>query len=419
MNRLAHRETTLGSNQIHATGFSILEALVTLVVISAGLLGLAGLQSTLTREADASRHRGEATRLAQEQIEAIRSFSQTGSVKDNHPPETPNWEKFGWKDLDELAEQADANLLEQTNTIYTRTLELSDGPNDRVRLLRVQVSWLDRATSDNDDQKPMVELYSAIASSDPVMSGELYFSLPIDASLGVRQIFNRHLNIPYPAVDLGNGESAYRISDDRSIIFNNELGSVVKQCSIAITTAEQAGDKNLCPTVTGYVVTGYISSGTDAALLSRITGISLAKINGLAGTPPASCHVSDAISYLDGSTINGYKHYLCLLPVPKNDDPWSGTVLLTVRYDDKQKPPVPNADIVICRYQYKSPAVTDNERNKQPYVDVRMSLDNQNYRIAAADSCPVLPVHEREVASLELHQNCRGNNASKDVCPDR
>ncbi len=402
---------------VRQAGFSILEALVTLVVVSAGLLGLAGLQTTLTREADASRQRGEATRLAQERIEAVRSFHQIASVSDPtaDPPVAWSWSHFGWNDLP--ASRSD--IIDYANTQYTRTLELGGADTDTLRPLRVTVSWTDRA-----GQGQSVILHSVIAKMESATSGGLSFTPPVSGATGIKLIKNRNMNIPFPAVNLGDGSSAYRLKENTegqiySIIFNNALGSVVKECTTteAITTIEQASE---CTVLNGYVVAGYITrvksgKGGNAVTPPWPEGISLAGINQeqiVLGS--SKCILGPAIDQNDEITqIAGYMYYVCLMAVPKSGDPWSGTVRIAG---------LASADVRVCRIQFTSQAVTDDERNEQPYDEVRMSLDNQNYLVAAsgAGACadmggaldtPFVPLPS--IATLELHQDCTAAASSE------
>ena len=60
---------------LHSRGVSLIEALVALAVMSFGMLGVVGMQATLRYNADVSKQRSEAVRLAQEEVERWRSFS--------------------------------------------------------------------------------------------------------------------------------------------------------------------------------------------------------------------------------------------------------------------------------------------------------------------------------------------------------
>jgi type IV pilus assembly protein PilV len=74
-----------------AHGFSLIEVLVTLIILSIGLLGLAALQTTSVREGFDSGQRSQATWLAQELVERMRA--------------NPGGQKAGY-----TAAAADANL---------------------------------------------------------------------------------------------------------------------------------------------------------------------------------------------------------------------------------------------------------------------------------------------------------------------
>jgi Tfp pilus assembly protein PilV len=57
-------------------GVSLVEALVSLAVMSFGMLGVVGVQATLRYNAEVSKQRSEAVRIGQEEMESLRSFVQ-------------------------------------------------------------------------------------------------------------------------------------------------------------------------------------------------------------------------------------------------------------------------------------------------------------------------------------------------------
>lgn len=63
-----------------ARGVSLVEALVAMAVMSIGMLALVGVQSTLRMNGDLARQRTEATRIASEEIERVRSFTSLAAV---------------------------------------------------------------------------------------------------------------------------------------------------------------------------------------------------------------------------------------------------------------------------------------------------------------------------------------------------
>lgn len=397
MRRITRRPIRSAPSGARQGGFSILEALVTLVVVSAGLLGLAGLQSTLTREADASRHRGEATRLAQERIESIRSFHQIAAVS------SPTWSSFGWTDLDKNLAKSDT-IDSGTNVTYTRTWALGGKDADTMRPLQVTVSWVDRS-----GESQSVVLNSVVAKMELAMTGGLGFTPPLGGVTQIKMPKNRHLNIPFPAKDLGDGRSAYNDpAGGYAIIFNNEHGSVVKECTETITTGTQADTSSKCQTRTGYVVAGYVSrASTSIGWPSKVLVQTLANETRL----DANCRIGSAINQNTlGTEIIDYRYYICVVPVAAEGVSWSGWVRLAG---------LAGTNTLVCRHQYYSLAVTAGERNEQPYDKVEMSLDNQNYRIVATDACPSLALAEHAaVATLKPHQNCRTDSTTITIdCP--
>ena len=71
-------------------------------------------------------------------------------------------------------------------------------------------------------------------------------------------------------------------------------------------------------------------------------------------------------------------------------------------------------DYTVCRFQYPTaPGLSANARNVQPYSNVNESIDNQNYVLNTAASCPTV----NGLASV-THQICRNSNASRTTdCP--
>ena len=61
-------------------GVSLVEALVAMAVMSIGMLAVVGVQGTMRLNSDLARQRTEATRIASEEIERVRSFTSLGVV---------------------------------------------------------------------------------------------------------------------------------------------------------------------------------------------------------------------------------------------------------------------------------------------------------------------------------------------------
>jgi len=196
-------------------GFAIIEALVALVVVGFGMLALAGMQGALTRNVDTAQQRTEATRLAQEKMESLRSFTgiDATAITASSPSSGVNWNSFN---------NGSDTINDYSNATYTRSWFFGGDNDDAVRSLTVSVTWTDR-TGDNQS----VTLNSFISKTDPADSGFLGFPLPDDANLKLPK--NRNLNIPYPAVTLSDKtKSAFKPAGSEIVyVFDNLTGNIV------------------------------------------------------------------------------------------------------------------------------------------------------------------------------------------------
>jgi len=365
------------STQARQRGFTILEAMVALLVTAFGLLGLVGMQMTLSRSADVAKQRGEATRLAQEKLEDMRSFTVIDATEGHE-----SW-----------AELTDSTDTETTNVAFSRTVTLDGETSDTMRFAQVSVSWQDRA---NEQQS--VVLRSVVSRTDPADVGSLGFPLPNNTTL--KRPKNRNMNIPVPATDLGNGKSAYQLANNLAVVFSNDTGYIVQKCDFEVTTESQLDD---CEAYDAYILAGYVSKTMSS--FPTTLGVNTASITGYDTTRDIDCSFGDAVNQNTGGLIAGYKYYLCIVPVVSGGT-WSGTLRLSGM--------ATGTNYLVCRMQYPTAAgLSDNARNVQPYSEVSDSLDSQNYVVTTASQCPT-------VTSLAttLHQTCRSGNAQRATdCP--
>lgn len=369
---------TLHRRQAAERGFTLIEAMVGLLVVAFGLLVLAGVNLKLARSEDVAKQRGEAARLAQEKIEALRSFTQIDSAAG----------VFAWNDLAGGTDTIDNSASYHTNTSFTRSWQVLGASGDPMRRVQVSVNWTDRV-----GEAQSVAFGTVISKTDPSDVGSLGFPLPENTTL--KRPKNRNLNIPVPAVDLGNGQSVVQLQNNFAVVFSNESGYVVKTCNFVVSTvADLAG----CTTTAAYIVAGYVSlSGTSS--FPTGLGVNTALITGSSGV---TCSFSDARDQTTNALISGYKYYLCVVSVPTQGAGWSGTVRLSGSGLNS------GTNYLVCRFEFPSASgVTPNQRNVQPYTSVAESLDNQNYVVTTSNTCPT-------VSSLAttLHQNCRSSNPS-------
>lgn len=364
-------------------GFALIEAAIALLVVALGLLTLGATFLKLSRSEDVAKQRGEATRLVQDRIEALRSYTQIASGAG----------VVSWNGL------ASGTDTITTNTDFTRTWTLGGSSTDTMRPAVVTVTWTDRA-----DEAQTVSMATVISRTDPADVGALGFPLPANTTL--KRPKNRNLNIPVPASDLGNGESAFRLPNTNfAVVFSNESGYVVKQCNLnADVTEITLTDLSNCSDATAYILAGYISLNS---LGSFPTGLAI-NTGGIDGASGATCSVSDAIDQTTNNVIAGYKYYLCVISVPTSGSAWSGGPKLAA--------PALNSgsNLLVCRFQFPATnGISANQRNVQPYASVAESLDSQNYVITSNGSCPTV-----SGLTTTKHQTCNGSNANRsDDCP--
>ena len=368
-------------------GFSLVEAVITMLLVAIGLLAMGATFMKLSRSEDVARQRSEATRLVVDQIEAMRAYTQIAAAGAGGAG------VVSWAGLASGEDSIDSNAA------FTRRWTLSGTAADTMRTLRVDVTWTDRS-----NEAQTISIFTVIARTDPADVGVLGFPLPANTTL--KRPKNRNLNIPVPAADLGNGESAFRLPGTSfAVVFSNESGYVVKQCSLAsgVTTITLA-DLRDCSDATAYILAGYVSL---AGLSSFPSGLAV-NTSGLTGLSGATCSVSNAIDQTSGNSIAGYKYYLCVVSMPTSGAHWSGGVRLAGAGLNS------GSNTRVCRFQYPAAAgISANQRNVQPYDRVAESLDSQNYVITDANSCPTV-----NGLATTLHQVCTSSNGQRATdCP--
>lgn len=367
-------------------GAALLEALVALGVAAFGLMGLAALQLTLSRQADLARQRSEALRLAEQQIEQLRSYA---SLSPTPAAPTVRW---AWSDLASTPATA-VDPLTQASTAYTRQADLSGDGSDAFRAVTAAVSWADRAT-----QPQRLELRTLLAKADPAATGAVLFPQP-----GVGQLKrprDRALNIPIPAQTLTSddgrpAQSLLQLGPSLWLVFDNQSANTVRLCDHAVSTTSQAA---ACTSLDGLIVAGHI--GTTTGDLPAALGVDLQEVVGI-DRSRSFCVLQDVTDPSRGAAP--MKYYLCVLATSAS---WSGRVRLSGL--------AAGADRLVCRFQYEPAQRGDaNERNVQPYDGVRASLDHQNYVLADGASCPTV-----SGLATTLHQDCRAANPQRAVhCP--
>ena len=247
----AGRELNMRTNHRFSRGVSMVEAMVALAVMAFGMLTVVGVQSTLRLNADVAKQRSEATRLAQEKLDEWRTFT----VIDTVPPAG----QTAWNAI-----ANDVSTVNGSNATYEVRREVVATADPPTKVVRVTVSWSDRAAADANDKNQRVMLSSSIAAAAPALSGTLAVRPGIASVAPVRRPFKRHPTIPVLARDLGNGQSAF-VPPFRPwvvIVFNNVTGVVTGVCDLNYDTSNDTITNNeveQCSNTTeGQLLSGFV-----------------------------------------------------------------------------------------------------------------------------------------------------------------
>jgi Tfp pilus assembly protein PilV len=274
-----------------SAGFTLIEALVALVVTAFGMLAVASMQINMSHGSDIAKQRSEAVRLAQEKIEQLRSFETVASA-----PLKFDYTEDVVAGCDEMAPASApcTALVYTSNTRYRRawTLMRADGVTvadgtDLEKWLAVTVTWTDRT-----NQAQSVTLRSVISRADPVNLGTL---LTGPGGTKTRTPKNRNINIPYPAVTLPGDMSAFQPpgASNTNFVFDNITGDVLGYCDDAAVANARSTNTPIsfatgsvtsgCTAQKGYLLSGYFhfltnvpTGGTEQGRDDGITSTTVA-----------------------------------------------------------------------------------------------------------------------------------------------
>jgi len=356
-------------------GFTILEALVAVVIMGFGILSIAGMQASMSRNADNAKQRTEAVRLAQEKIETFRSY--TGIISTLVGQSSTSSAALNWDALTNGTEIINSN---SANAIYTRNWTFGGNFSDSMRGLTINVIWTDRA---GDIQT--ISLSSIVSKIDPAYSGFLGFPLPLNTNL--KRPKNRSIDIPIPAISINNTGHSY-ISWNGStggyLVFNDTSGDIVQKCSVLPTAASIPTAINLplpgCTQFNGYLLTGYITG--DSALNVNLVSKIVVPFNNqkfISDTP--ECSVGIAFDQNNGTAIANTKYYACLIEPTDDINTISTTRVWSGRIDLAGVTSTSLAGTYTCRFTTDADTGV-NDNHPAIYSSVDKSLDNQNFYIS-------------------------------------
>lgn len=369
-------------------GISLIEALVAMAVMAFGMLGVVGMQATLRANADLSKQRTEAMRIAQERMEDLRNFSVLTTTA-------------GAKAFQDKATFGATTVTGYTtNTTYTVSGSVTPTTASPDKTLTINVAWTDRTGATQN-----VSLVSAMARVAPELAASLVVS-PQGAG-GMREPAGRRRGIPPQAKDFGDGRSGFRppqpVGTAVVWVFNNVTGLITSVCN---TTAADNDSLTLagltgCVTTQAYqLVSGYLRVSTSFTQPTAADMSNPASFTSLVGSTfevevAQTAPTAGTIACFHGRATN-YVEYYCAVPVTSPAPAtWSGTLRIRAATLPQLAPNLADAAISnakVCRYR----ALTGTEPNPV-YVDINAPLANENLTIiragdgATAFTCPNPP----------------------------
>lgn len=194
-------------------GVSLIEAMIAMAVMGFGMLAIVGVQTTLRHNADVSKQRSEAVRIAEQEIESVRTFTKVNSGG------------TAGDEFDAIADRYDPAIVgDNTKFRLSRTVTVS--PDNGRRMITVMVSWDDRTGLEQQ-----VTISDMITRVDPMLSGFVRAARPLTA-LGRRS--GRHPTIPASAVNFpGDDKKSVFLPPNGAgagWIFDNATGAITQTC---------------------------------------------------------------------------------------------------------------------------------------------------------------------------------------------
>lgn len=374
-------------------GVALIEALVAMTVMAFGLLAVAGIQTTLRQNADVSKQRAEAVRIAQMEIETWRGYATMAG-----PP--------GSVAYDNLVSATSATVVTGSNVQFMMTRSVTPSTAPVAKVLTVDVAWTDRNNSPQS-----VRLTTAVAGVTPELSGTVVVSAygsPTAYANG------KHWAIPTPAISFVEkpGLSFLQPQAGNPVVwqFNNITG-VITLCSLntGSTALTYFTDLGTCAGE-ARMLSGYVRFSTNTtqptvndALVptSAAFAIQVKVIQSFpSGSPGVNCFASAIVA--EPKIYN----YFCAVPVSLASNPplvWSGLALVFGSPLLTDSPTETSADKRrVCRYtRYQDDRTVGtalnqmtNEEHPLNYDRVKGPLGNQNFLIIRAGngtdaySCP-------------------------------
>lgn len=367
-----------GHRQRADRGVSLIEALVALAVMAIGLLGVVGMQATLRTNAELSRQRSEAVRMAQEKVESLRAFTRLDSAP------------AGELDYADIASSAVEDVTPSSgraSATFKRTVSVNNPPADTaaMKTLSVQVKWWDRradASNANDPNVQLIELHTAIAKVDPALGASL--GAPANRSV-VQRPGGRNPVIPPGAVTQSGGTTSTFQPPSSGVtwLFNNDTARITKIGTTSVSGVLLSGFIRFA---TGSVQpTGVESETPPSGAMSVGVLVTLTAPLLNPGDPQPACYTGSAV-------FSNAVPYYCFVPilgtVPQIlTQTWSGRSTLTSLNLASSALDADANRYRVCRYTPDPTTDTPSQGNVAhplDYTSVATGLANQNFLVIRA-----------------------------------
>jgi len=224
-------------------GFTLVEALIALVVLSFGLLAIAQFQSKLVSESAYNKARAEAVALAQQKLDDLRNYAtQPGLVANLEAAATPTETDVFPDDVTNGDYPTTAESIPGKNADFTRQWNVS-GTGD-VKSVVVTVDWNDPKEGDQS-----VKLETRMTWKNPRGTGDLdYNEEPLvpsatgEAKLGDGIVTNDQLSDPNNnAHDNQDGTSTMERGNDLVLVDTSDTTATEHQVVLTLEDACVSG----------------------------------------------------------------------------------------------------------------------------------------------------------------------------------
>lgn len=377
--------TSQRKNRNQSRGVSLVEALIALLVVAVGVVGLLKFQSNSRLISDVARQRTEALKLAQNDIEQLRAANAAADIQNANRTVAPDVSNATF----EVAREVTASAASS-------------------KTVQVTVSWTDRSGA-----AQQVVISSLISVQPPALTGALAVA---HRSADALPLNGRSADIPAAAHDLGDGRSVLKLDSTQTdvYVFDNRSGRITSTCGgiQRHTRHIVVGDLTSCTTIAAVLLSGQVrfslATPPDAARpLDAPLALSMSLT--LTGGPyprPAACGAESmkTVSYFgDGQQRRAavplaatpgswavsswvelgerFTAYHCVVvgKTAGKGTParWSGNLSVAPRGWALGSTA---SDFKVCRYTAQTP---------EAYVNVSTSLAEQNFLVIRGDQlCP-------------------------------